>query len=77
MILYALEFILVVWLALITVTQVIVPLWRNKPLFPFFRMREKVVSEIGKAAEEVEVSEFEKILRQMQREANQKTNRGK
>lgn len=51
-------------LAVITAwTQLIVPLWKGAPVFPFFRKSQRIAGEIKEAQESVEVAKLQKHLK--------------
>jgi hypothetical protein len=58
------------------VTQVIVPLWQGKPLFPFFRPKTKLqykLSEVKEEKEEDEIKEEIKALKKQKPTTNKKS----
>lgn len=60
MFLRLLELLFLVLVFIMVSTQVILPLWQNRPLFPIFGRRRKVETQLGKVVEEREVNELEK-----------------
>lgn len=67
MFLRLIEALLYVALVLVTVSQVLIPLWRNRPMFPFFRERRKVESQFGEVAEKKEVEKLQQRMRDISR----------
>ena len=64
MFLRLIEFLLYIALLLGTVSQVLIPLWKNRPLFPFFRERRKIESKFGEVVEKKEAEELSQRMRQ-------------
>ena len=64
MFLRLIEFLIYVALILGTVSQVLIPLWRNRPLFPFLREKRKVESKFGEVVEKKEAEELSQRIRQ-------------
>lgn len=63
-----LEIVLVALVVLAGVTQLVVPLWRGTPLFPFVRRERRLEAELSEAREEVIEVKLEQRIRQ-EREA--------
>lgn len=58
MFLRLMEFLIYVILLLSIGSQIVIPLWRNRPMFPLFRQKRKVESKFGEAVEQKEVNEL-------------------
>ena len=56
---------------LIALTQVVVPIVRNRPLFPFFRRRGRLHSEITRARADVANAQLEVELRRLHHRAGE------
>lgn len=54
------EIVVVLLLLIVGITQVVIPLWNNRPLFPAFRDPGKVEYELGEVEEELHSLELEK-----------------
>jgi hypothetical protein len=67
MFLRLIEALLYVALVLGTVSQVMIPLWRNRPLFPYFRERRKIESKFGEVVEKKEVDSLTERMRRVSR----------
>lgn len=54
------EIVVVLLLLIVGITQVVIPLWNSRPLFPAFRDPGKVEHELGEVEEELHSLELEK-----------------
>lgn len=59
MFLRVMELLLVVLVILFVASQVLMPLWQAKPLFPFFRKKVELEMELKEVEEEKEVADLE------------------
>lgn len=62
------EFVLMLVIPIIGVTQLVWPLWKGQPIFPSFRRR-KIVRDLSGAREEVEVARMERELEEIKKSA--------
>ncbi len=53
------ELVIILLLCIIGITQVVIPLWNNKPIFPAFRGPGKVEHELGEVQEELDALKIE------------------
>jgi len=53
------------------ITQIVAPLWMNRPVFPAFRQKGAVDRKLVDASEEIDVAKDERELRRLRREAEQ------
>lgn len=67
----ALEFFLSVLIAIVLTTQVVIPLWRGRPLFPLARRRARLESELREIADEVETARLERKLENVREELDE------
>ncbi|OGN02421.1 MAG: hypothetical protein A2655_01680 [Candidatus Yanofskybacteria bacterium RIFCSPHIGHO2_01_FULL_43_42] len=56
------ELVVVALLLYLGVTEVVLPLWRNTPLFPMFRREGRLQHELAEATESVVEAELEKKI---------------
>ena len=56
------ELVVVAFLLYLGVTQVVLPLWRDTPLFPMFRREGRLQHELAEATEKVVEAELEKKI---------------
>lgn len=54
------EIVVVLLLLIVGITQVVLPFWNSRPLFPAFRAPGKVEHELGEVEEELHSLELEK-----------------
>ena len=64
-----LELVMAASLLYLGVTQVVLPLWRETPLFPMFRREEHLQHELAEATERVVEAELEKKITEMTQKA--------
>lgn len=64
-----LELVVVTSLLYLGVTQVILPLWRDTPLFPMFRRERRLQHKLAEATEKVVEAELEKRIAETTRTA--------
>lgn len=57
-----LELVVTAFLLYLGVTQVVLPLWRDTPLFPMFRREGRLQHELAEATEKVVEAELEKKI---------------
>lgn len=57
-----LELVVIASLLYLGVTQMVLPLWRDTPLFPMFRRERRLQHELAEATEEVVEAELEKKI---------------
>ncbi len=68
---------LIIWVlsAIVLVTQVVVPMIRNLPVFPMVRNRRKIEAELRLAREEKENAELAERVEQTRKETKNKKKR--
>lgn len=59
-----LEFVFIAIALLIIVTQVLVPLYKNRPLFPLFRKETKIKNQIVELEQSLHESDLSKVVQQ-------------
>ena len=59
---FLMELVVTVSLLYLGVTQVVLPLWRGKPLFPIFRRERRLQHDLAEATENVVEAELEKRI---------------
>lgn len=64
------ELAILVFVPLFAVTQIIVPSWKSKPMFPLFRRKAPIISQLEEARSDVTDAELELDLRRTQKEAD-------
>ncbi|RJQ14758.1 hypothetical protein C4553_00330 [Candidatus Parcubacteria bacterium] len=75
--LYVVELAGVVLFFYAAVTQVVIPLWKNTPLFPFFRRKRQLEVRITEARGAVEEADLEQSLKRTEAEAARRRPRGR
>lgn len=79
--LMVLEFVFVVLFVVFVVSQVVIPLWRGRRLFPFFRSRQSdLVDQYVEAGEDIDEAQLEHDVNNRKRSAEKvrgrSTNKG-
>lgn len=64
-----LELVAVLFIALVGITQVIVPLFRGRPPFPFFGGKGKLESDLDQAKEEVDEAKIKREIGETKKKA--------
>ena len=67
LLLYTAEFIIIGILLLGIVTQVLIPLAKNRPLFPILRPKERAARDLGKAQEDLETLRLRQEVKRLRK----------
>ena len=68
------EYVMGALIVLVLITQVVIPLWNKKPIFPFFGKTAKLEDKLGSVEEEgLSLSVGERILKEKARQEKRKT----
>ncbi len=63
---------LVVMVFAIIITQTLIPLWKNEPLFPFFKRRKKLEEALMSAQGEIKEVELEEKIKKTKQEVRKR-----
>lgn len=64
------EWLIVIALVYLGATQVVLPLWDDKPVFPLFRRPERLAAKLREAEEDVEEAKIEKEVERTKLQAD-------
>ena len=66
------EIVIVSLVIIVVATQIILPLRKNRPLFPIFRKSNKLEKELGKVQQEVEDKKLAQKVNKLKKEVKSK-----